>query len=39
LEIKRILNPSQQEHFFILMRQTMIQAKNSGLSTIASGGK
>jgi Spy/CpxP family protein refolding chaperone len=38
-EIKRILNPNQQQRFFSLMRQTMIQAKNSGLPTIASGGK
>jgi Spy/CpxP family protein refolding chaperone len=39
VEIKRILDPGQQERFFTLMRQTMIQAKNSGLPTIASGGK
>ena len=38
-EIKSILDPNQRQRFFVLMRQTMIQAKNSGLPAIASGGK
>ena len=38
-EIKRILDPSQQQRFFTLMRQTMVQAKNPGLPTFPGGGK
>ena len=29
MESKKILDPNQQQRFFDLMRQTMIQAKNS----------
>jgi len=37
MDSKKILDPNQQQRFFDLMRQSMIQAKNSGLP--ANGGK
>ena len=36
---RRSLMPNQQQRFFDLMRQSMVQAKNSGLPTTTSGGK
>ena len=37
MDSKKILDPNQQQRFFDLMRQSMIQAKSSGLP--ANGGK
>jgi len=37
MESKKILDPDQQQRFFDLMRQSMVQAKGSGLP--ANGGK
>jgi Spy/CpxP family protein refolding chaperone len=37
MDSKKILDPNQQQRFFDLMRQTMVQAKSSGLPT--NGGK